>query len=184
MNEEKMSRETRDRWREPDGFAKAADAEKPKSDRSWEDRLRDSILITNTGKHPITLMGLDGVGRQVAPGDSVEYRREGEEEPVGMLTGGPAEIPNFKSMGTCDFDAHSPLFITLAIGFYTQIDYQPPPFPAQKAICTEMMQLGLIKEDPVAGARVMHYVPVHEALKVYVDALCRVPLPVKRWVMP
>lgn len=178
MNEEKMSRETRDRWREPDGFAKAADAEKPKSDRSWEDRLRDSILITNTGAHPITLMGLDGVGRQVGPGDSVEFRRD-EEEPTGQLTGGPAEVPGFGFI-----DAHSPLFITLAIGFYTQIDYQPPPFPAQKAICTEMMQLGLIKEDPVAGARVMHYVPVHEALKVYVDALCRVPLPVKRWVMP
>lgn len=185
--------ERRQAWREPDGFAKAADQEKPK--RSWEDRMRDSILIKNTGSDPITLEGLDGIGRQVAPGESVEYIRrpvvpppdpkvvkeildaEGPE-PTGMLTGGPSEVPIFLR------GMRSPLFVQLALGFYTQIDFQPPPYPAQREICAMMVKLGMIKEDPVEKATIMHYVPVHEALKAYVDALCRVPTPVRRWVIP
>lgn len=103
-------------------------------------------------------------------------------EPLGQMTGGPGESP--LSQLNRIYVRHSPLFLQMALGFYTQVDYQPPPFPAQREICEYMVQIGLIKEDPVEGAMIMHYVPVHEALKTYVDALCRVPLPVKRWVMP
>lgn len=78
----------------------------------------------------------------------------------------------------------APLFIQVALGFHTQLDYQPPPYPAQREICEQMVKLGLLRHDPVDGASTMHYVPVTEALRVYVDALCSVPLPVKRWVMP
>ena len=65
----------------------------------------------------------------------------------------------------------SPLFVSMALGFHTQLDYQPVPYPAQREICEQMVKLGLLRHDPVDGAQFMHYVPVQEALRIYVEAL-------------
>lgn len=97
---------------------------------------------------------------------------------------GQAENPLVRYHSETYALGRSPLFIQIALGFYTQLDYQPPPFEAQRRICEEMVRLGLLRHDPVDGATYPHFVAVHESLKIYVEALCSVPLPVKRWVMP
>lgn len=153
--------------------------------RSWDDRVRDSILITNTGDKPITLMGLDGVGRHVEPGDSFEYVRAPDPKVVEeILDAEPAGQTEALMANELIPMRRTPLFVELALGFHTLAGYQPPPFPAQREICRQMVKLGLLKEDPVEGARHSHYVPVVAALEIYVNALLEVPLPVKRWVMP
>lgn len=124
-------------------------------------------------------MATDGKSFDERLKESVRYAGE----PVGQLTGGSGEVPNQYS-NTLIVQRRSPLFMSMALGFHTQLDYQPVPYPAQREICEQMVKLGLLRHDPVDGSRFMHYVPVQEALRIYVEALCNVPLPVKRWVMP
>lgn len=198
--EGRAARESRERWREPDGFAKAAEPATHRTDRSWEDRLRDSILITNTGKDPIKLVGLDGVGRQVEPGDSVEYVRQevpppdpkvvkeilDEEEPTGQLTGGSSEV----SLGNSLSIMHrSPLFVTMTLAIYTggqrelddmvrQFGHREDSNP-QKEVIQALINAEILERS---GTRVL--IASHMALELYARSVGAVRLPVRRWVSP
>ena len=76
---------------------------------------------------------------------------------------------------------HSPLFIEIALHYH----YSPGPWPgelmhdAQRNIHNELLGRGMIERGPDGQWRA-----VDEPLRLYAEALCNVPTPVHKWIMP
>jgi hypothetical protein len=75
----------------------------------------------------------------------------------------------------------SPLFIEIAMRYYWQPGFNPIGSFAIENIQRELCEAGLIERNTWDSPT---YVPVKDALRVYVEALGSVALPVRRWVMP
>lgn len=78
----------------------------------------------------------------------------------------------------------SPLRIEIALHYYTiPGDYDPERLdaPAVKEAIQDYIEAGLLQVSAREGQR---FEGVDEALSVYVEALCSVPLPVLKWSMP
>ncbi len=80
----------------------------------------------------------------------------------------------------------SPLQIEIMLHYHTRLgDYRDGDFdaPAVRDAMEDFVTVGLLRrtDNPIPAT------PIYEATEathVYVKALCAVPLPVKRWVMP
>ena len=87
----------------------------------------------------------------------------------------------------------SPLMIEILIHYYVTggVDYGPPRLdaPAVADAINAFLRRGLLfryetiypNEKPKKDTPI--YIANRDALEPYVNALCRVPLPVKRWVI-
>lgn len=72
----------------------------------------------------------------------------------------------------------SPLFIRVAMHYYYSPEPWPEPSPAANDIHTTLLLAGLLRLCEKG------WESAGEPLKMYVEALGNVPLPVQRWVMP
>jgi hypothetical protein len=77
----------------------------------------------------------------------------------------------------------TPLMITIALHYLTEkTDYSPLDHVSQpvRQALNELSAAGLIESRP--GAMLAYHAT--DGLRVWVEALCEVPLPVRRWVIP
>ena len=86
---------------------------------------------------------------------------------------------------------HSPLAITIALHYWAHREryaWREPEHAGSIAVAEikeALVKHGLLRSLP---SRPDHtsadYEPVEDGMSVYVDALCAVPWPVKKWVIP
>lgn len=72
----------------------------------------------------------------------------------------------------------TPLQIRMALDFYSIPHVEIPPSDAHHESLTMLVSKGLLASNEGGG-----FLPT-DALGVFVEALCAVPLPIKKWVMP
>ena len=81
----------------------------------------------------------------------------------------------------------SPLEIEILIHYYcSPTEYRDGDLgaPAVRDAMREFVTLGLINVLPEPNEHGARYRGNSDALKPYVEALCAIPLPVQRWVLP
>jgi hypothetical protein len=80
----------------------------------------------------------------------------------------------------------SPATIEMALKFWHTHGYNPyDDSDHHRNTIKQFLEVGLIVPNPKAREDFQPlYLPVHEALRIYIDALCAVNYPVQRWVMP
>lgn len=77
----------------------------------------------------------------------------------------------------------SPLEVEILIHYYcSALDFRDLGAPAIKSAINRFIALGLLKHND--GDEGSQYRPVREALEIYIEAICSVPLPERQWVIP
>ena len=90
-------------------------------------------------------------------------------------------------------DMPTPLAIEIALHYWARPEryaWREPEHansPGVQQIKSQMVKLGLLEPiqlNPSTGDSVQDFKVVEEPMRLYVEALCSVPYPIKAWTMP